>query len=183
MKLILYHGTSEKRALQIQREGFKPDNHYNWGVKSKKGFVYLSSAYSPFYAMAANRNGNRLAIIKVEVDEKDIYPEDDFVMCMLGYPKYNQAQIDGINLKRFKKLANMSLQYMGNVAVKPENVKILGVRCFDGKRLLWKCDPVISPINFRIMGDYYKGLTEWIFDGKDFMEYSSFTGLDGGVKP
>jgi len=177
MKLILYHGTSEKRALQIQRDGFRPDQRYNWDVKSKKGFVYLSSAYSPFYAMAANKNGNRLALIKVEVDDKDIYPEDDFVMFMLGYPKYNQAQLDEINLKRFKKLAKISLQYMGNVAVRPDKVRILGVRCFDGEMLLFKCDPVISPINFKIMGDYYKGLTEWIFNGKDFMEYPSFMGV------
>lgn len=74
----LYHGTSGQTARIIKKEGFKPDKRYNWNVKSKKGFVYLSVAYAPFYAM--RHNTNELAIIKVEVDTKDLYPEDDFLM-------------------------------------------------------------------------------------------------------
>jgi hypothetical protein len=169
-ELILYHGTSEKLARQIEAEGFIPDKKYNWPVKSKKGFIYLSSVYSPFYAM---KHGDKLAIIKVSVDTKDLYPEDDFIMTALGHPKYSQAQLDAIKLKNYKKFWKESLKYLGNVAAKPKKIRILGVRYFDGKKLIWKCDPVISPINFRIMGDYYKELTEWIYEGKPIEEFKN----------
>jgi len=82
MKLILYHGTSAKNAKQIEKEGFVVGKKYNWKVKSKEGFIYLSLAYAPFYAM--NHNSTKLALIKVEVDSKDCYPEDDFLMFAFG---------------------------------------------------------------------------------------------------
>ena len=86
MKIILYHGTSQRNAEKVMKDGFIPDKTYNWNVKSKKGFVYLSSAYSSFYAMS---NGARkLALIKVEVDSKHLYPEDDFVMLVLDKKTY-----------------------------------------------------------------------------------------------
>ena len=69
--ITLFHGTSQTNAEKIMNKGFIPDKAYNWNVHSKKGFVYLSSAYSPFYAMS---NGARkLALIKVEVDSKHLY--------------------------------------------------------------------------------------------------------------
>ena len=175
MKIQLYHGTSAKNAMLIKKHGFRPDMKYNWGIKSKTGYVYLSSAYAPFYAMAANKTGDQLALIKVVVDTKDIYPEDDFVMFMLGYPKYTQAQLNAIDLKRFKNLAKASLDYMGNVAVKPDKIKIIGIRIFNGRNLLLVCDPVISPINFKIMGDYYKELSDWIYHGNEPAKFKSFS--------
>jgi len=171
-KLILYHGTSAEKARKIEKEGFVPDKTYNWGVKSKKGFVYLSVAYAPFYAMS--HGTRKLAIIKVEVDTKDMYPEDDFIMCALGKRKYTQEQLDSVDLESYKHLWKKSLKFLGNVAVKPDNVRIIGVRYFDGKGLLMKCDPVICPENFMILGDYYKRLSEWIFQGKEIMKFPNF---------
>jgi hypothetical protein len=181
MKLILYHGTSEKNAKQIEKEGFVSGKKYNWKVKSKKGFVYLSTAYAPFFAMASDKKCDGLALIKVEVESKDCYPEDDFLMCIAKqqkFPNYTQEEFKRINLEDYKKLWKASLEYMGNVAVRPDKIKILGVKYFNGEKLLWKCDPVICPLNFKIMGDYYKELTEWIFDGKDYMKFKGF-GLNG----
>lgn len=91
MKLILYHGTSKENANKIEKEGFITDKKYNWKVKSKKGFVYLSSAYAPFYAMNSNNKGDELALIKCEVNSKDCYPEDDFIMyCLKNQDIHNQ---------------------------------------------------------------------------------------------
>jgi len=168
-KIILYHGTSMKNAKRIEKEGFVPDKRYNWKVKSKKGFVYLSSAYAPFYAL--NHGTKMLALIKVEVDTNDLYPEDDFIMFAIKKPSYTQEELDGISLENNKNLWCKSLQFMGNVAVRPEKIKIIGIRIFNGEKLIFKCDPVISPTNFLIMGDYYKKLSEWIFEGKDFMDF------------
>ena len=172
VKMIFYHGTSEENAKRIEKEGFVPDRKYNWKVKGKKGFVYLSLAYAPFYAL--NAGFPRLAIIKVEVDTEDLYPEDDFIMLAMKRPSYTQNEINMIDLEEYKNLWVESIQYLGNVAVKPEKIRVLGIRFFDGKKLIMKCDPVISPLNYKILGEYYRKLTEWIFDGKDFMEFPSF---------
>ena len=171
-KINLFHGTSQRNAEKIMDGGFIPDKSYNWNVKSKKGFVYLSSAYAPFYSMM--NNARKLALIKVEVDSEHLYPEDDFIMLVLKKKVYSQNDLDKVDLSKYKKLWKESLQYMGNVAVRPHYTKILGVRYFDGSNLIMKCDPVISPINFKIMGQYYKDLTEWIYEGKDIMKFRRF---------
>lgn len=176
MKITLFHGTSEANAKEIEQHGFEPNKKYNWRVKSKEGFVYISQAYSPFYAMNSDPDGDGLALIKVEVDTDDLYPDEDYIMYAIGKPKYTQEDLDKVNLEGLKNLWDFSLKYMGNVAVKPDKIKILGIRYFDGKHLLLKCDPVISPINFKIMGSYYEELSNWIFDGKDYLEFPNFMG-------
>ena len=192
MKLILYHGTSEKNAKQIEKEGFVPDTKHNWKVKSKKGFVYLSSAYAPFYCMNASK-GDKLALVKVEVDTKDCYPEDDYLMLIVKNigaksPEdikmsvtYTQEELDKVNLEDWKHLWKDSLNHMGNVAVRPDKIKILGIRSFDGKELIMKCDPVISVMNFKVMGDYYNKLSEWIFEGKQIKDFPSQTAIMLGI--
>src|SRR3990172_1111742 len=172
MNLVLFHGTSASCAKKIEKGGFVPDKKYNWKVKSKTGFVYLSYAYAPFYAMV--HNNRNLALIKCEVKTSNLYPEDDALMAMLGKPKYAQEEFDAINLEDYRQYWKKSLELIGNVAAKPEKIKILGVRYFDGKDLLMKCDPVICRHNFMIMGKYYFDLSNHIFDGKPIMEFPSF---------
>jgi len=91
MKYIFYHGTSEENAKKIMQEGFKLGQKANWKVKSKDGFVYFSSAYAPFYAM--KHSTRKLALIKVEIDSIDLYPEDDWLMRALGKPVYSQKSL------------------------------------------------------------------------------------------
>jgi len=160
-EIYLYHGTTEKSAKTIMEHGFKPDTKYNWNVKSKKGFVYLSVSYAPFYAM--NSGKGRKALVKVKINLEDAYPEDDFIMYALGKGKYTQEELDEINLEDFKQYAFKSLRYMGNVAVKPKDVEVVGYTSFDDKRLWQVCDPVMSPLNFKILGVYYKELSDWIY--------------------
>lgn len=172
--MILFHGTSEENARKIEKEGFKTGLQHNWEVKSKAGFVYFSTAYAPFYAMACkNKKGCKMALIKVQVAEEDLYPEEDFIFHVLKHPTFTENDLRGIDLKKNKFAWKESLKYLGNVATTPDKIKILGVRYFDGKRLMNKCDPVISPINFKILGDYYAGLTEWIYEGNKVEDYKS----------
>jgi len=53
---------------------------------------------------------------------------------------------------------------------RPESIKIVGVRYFDVRGLGLVCDPSISPLNFMIMGEYYKKLTEHIYSGKEVLK-------------
>ncbi len=170
----LYHGTSKKAAKEIMKNGFIPDKSYNWKIKSKTGYVYLSLAYAPFYAMASiDESTTERALILVEVDEKDLYPDDDFIMYMFNKPSYTQKELDKINLKDFKQYYKESLDYLGNASTRSEKIKIIGCSIFDAKLLLQVCDPSITPINYKFMGDYYKALTKWIYEGNkpiDFLE-------------
>jgi len=168
-ELIFYHGTSESNAKKIMKEGFKLNTKKNWKVASKKGFVYFSTAYGPFYAMNAGKE--KLALIKVSVDTKNLYPEDDFLMRMLSKPVYTQEELDNTDFEIYKRMWDASIAFMGNACAKPQDIKILGVGYFNGKHLIMKCDPVISPINYKIMGEYYRDMSQWLFEGKDIMKF------------
>ena len=169
--MMLFHGTTETNAKRIMKEGFKPDKNYNWQVKSKPGFVYLSLAYAPFYANAANSESRNRALIKVEVKESALYPDDDYVMYGLGMPKYTQADLNKLDLEEHKWLWEKSLKYLGNVSAKPEDITIIGCRVFDTTNLLSVCDPGITPMNYMLMGEYYRKLTEWIYEGNNPIDF------------
>ena len=172
--IIIYHGTSAKAAKKILEEGFKTDLNYNWGIRSKKGFVYFSTAYAPFYAMNVT-DDDELAIVKVEIETRDLYPEDDFIMYALGKPKYTQEELDKIKLRDYKRYWKVSLEYMGNAAARPWAPKVLGIKTFSRKGLIMKCDPVISPTNFKIMGNYYEKMTEHLFETGDINTFPGLT--------
>src|SRR3989304_3475716 len=124
--MILYHGTSGVNAKIIEKEGFIPDQSYNWSITSKSGFVYLSTAYAPFYCMNAIKNNKESqgALIQCFVNRNDLYPDDDFVMYTLGFPTYTQEQLNMLDLKKYKKFYKESLQYLGNACAKPEDITI-----------------------------------------------------------
>jgi hypothetical protein len=178
MKRTFYHGTSAKNARKIWKEGFKVDGiKHNWKVKSKKGFVYFSLAYAPFFAM--NAGSKDLALVMVSVDTEDLYPEDDFLMRALGKPVYTQKDLDKIDFEKYKSFWGMSLQDMGSACAKPEKVVVLDVCFFDGTKLIHKCDPCITPLNYSVMGKYYVALTDWIMQGNDIMKFGNVTDFLG----
>ena len=183
--MILYHGTSASKGRQIEKHGFITDKTYNWDVHSKKGYVYLSYSYAPFYAMTAKNKKSDLALVKVEVKSKDLYPDDDFLMLALfNKNTYTQVELDKVSLEKYKYLAKKSLEYLGNVAVKVNiaNKGIKGIRYFDGSKLFYKVDPSITPLNYKFMGKYYHELTEWIYQGKNFLEFKGdIFGFNGRV--
>ena len=166
----LYHGTTVESARRIKREGFKYGVKYNWAgkIKSKKGYIYLSLAYAPFYAMAAKSSSSKRAIVKVEVNKKNLYPDEDFLFFTSIGMGVRDPKFD---LSQYKRMADMSLRYLGNVCALPKDIKVVGVREFDAKRLFLVCDPTITPINYQIMGRYYRKLTEWIFSGRKVEEF------------
>ena len=173
--ITLFHGTTAASAGGIQKEGFVPDKKYNWDVPSKEGFVYLSTAYAPFYAsiagQACKRATYKLALIKVEVDTDNCFPEDDFIMQALGKKTFTQDDLTEIELEAYEKYWDLSLKRLGNVAVYPEDAHIVGVRFFGGKDLIYRCDPVIGPMNYLVMGNYYKRFTKWLYDGNDVLDF------------
>lgn len=179
MRRIFYHGTSKVNAEIIIKEGFKVFGvKHNWDIPSKAGFVYFSTAYAPFYASNCKVvDDDMLALIKVDIDERDLYPEDDFIMYVAGKPRYTSEDLSKIDFERNKHLWRASLKHMGNVCAKPNRVRILGVTFFSGRKLVMKCDPVITPNNFQFCGKYYEFLTKQIFDSipiNDIVDMNTF---------
>lgn len=144
-KIILYHGTSFSNADKIEAEGFKQAKS-NWegDVVSKKGFIYLTSAYSVYFGACASKEGDKLAsIIQVEVDERDLYPDEDYIAW-----KFKFANPD-IELEDYKRYALESLNRLGNVSIKlGSKIDIIGRKDFEVAKMWRYSDPSISPLNF-----------------------------------
>lgn len=86
--MILYHGTSEKCALQILEKGCisprsKTGIPNRWsGFPSAPDLVYLTNAYAPYFASCASSNNENWVIIEIDVKKLDILnllPDEDFM--------------------------------------------------------------------------------------------------------
>lgn len=162
--MYLYHGTTWEKAKKIQREGFKHTSRPNWQVPSRPGFVYLTTAYAPFFAMYAKNAQKWLGIVKVEVDIGDCYPDDDFLMLSHGKPVYTQEDLNALDPEESAYLAEMSVEKLGSVAVRPEDCRVVGIQRFPSRGLLSVSDPSITPMNYMIMGEHYRALSDYIYE-------------------
>ena len=79
-----------------------------------------------FTKSAANGESRNRALIKVEVKESALYPDEDYLMHVNGKPKYTQAELNRLDLENYKGLSDKSLEYLGNVSAKPEDITIIG---------------------------------------------------------
>jgi len=171
--MFLYHGTSVNNAHQILREGFRDrvlGGKSNWSGKviSQSGFVYLTKAYPFFYASnAAKENEIQGVVIKVEVDEKDLYPDEDIL-------RFNKVK-GKIDIRNYKEYSVLSLEELGNVAVKPEDIKkIIGMKTFDIATMIFYSDPSMSPMNYMFLGKYYCMLTDTWWNDGDWKSINKF---------
>lgn len=150
------------------QEGFKDRskaNTKNWEGKhlSKEDFVYFTIAYPFFYGSnAADDKDSKAAVIKVEIDEQYLYPDEDFLR------QATHAEDGIIEIKNYKHVGEKSLEMMGNVAVKDlDKIKIISMKEFDVVEMSLWCDPCMTIMNFRILGKYYTNLVEnWYNDRK-----------------
>jgi len=161
----LYHGTSVKNAKEILANGFKDriaSGVKNWDkeFESMAGFVYLTRAYPFFYAMnAAEEEDETTAVLKVIVDEDDLYPDEDFL-------RSNNVK-DADNIAKYKQYGLLSLEKLGNVAIKPEMiVDVIGMKEFKPSEMWRYSDPSMSTLNYMILGGYYRNLTDMWWEGK-----------------
>jgi len=161
----IYHGTTKERAQSILREGFTTNGKANWLVPSRKDFVYLSLAYAPFFSISADSPGEDHAIVLCEVDEEDLYPDDDFLMLALGKPVYTIEDLAQVNFEDYKHAWTQSLDKLGSVSARFDRVRAIDFTSYEGLRMLTLCDPVIAPINYLLMGGYYRWLSDKLYAG------------------
>jgi hypothetical protein len=180
--MILYHGTSTKHLEAIQRSGLQSrrltKRRSNWkgSIRSKLGFVYLTDAYPVYFAMnSASGNGGKpsdILILKVEVDESQLYPDEDFIAWQLA-PNRDDLSLRNliaeIDPAGYQEHWRQSLEQNGTVCT--PNVpteRILDYKVIDRKNynlLMSICgDAMPIPINYQFMGKHYRGCIESLFE-------------------
>jgi hypothetical protein len=185
---LLYHGTSSKYLSRILSQGIKPrgtQRRGNWETyPSRHDFVYLTTAYAPYFAWNAAdvRNGEQALIVEVDsqrLPETRLFPDEDFVAQAIsqteGRPLSEVHPKVRDTILYYGDLASASIQHLGNVAhrgvVPPEIITRYATIDLKKQRdLAWACcDPSISTINYRLCGSKYRSIISWIFgDRQDF---------------
>lgn len=152
----------------------KQESNWEGKVESKHDLVYLTDAYPIYFARGATDEGDQLLILKVNVNTRNIYPDEDFIARYLQYAHYPEMTLQDLNPlvdpKEFKQLAKNSLEFNGVCAVKkvtPQN--ILDYRTFDYKndlRLILQTGGDTTPIPdaYKVMGDMYRTSTNMLFE-------------------
>lgn len=177
--ITLYHGTSARHLPSILKSGLQPRGFHknsNWAgdIESKAGFVYLTSCYPVYFAMAATKGNEDMAVIRVEVDENKLFPDEDYIaLCLKTHDvtfknvpllKINAA----IKLSKFRRFWVESLKNNGKVSIRSVPAKqITGhviIEHDDMQTFLSTGgDSVPSPLAHMIYGEKYRQILEVMF--------------------
>ena len=185
-KLILYHGTSVIHLDAIWQSGLQPrrvtKQRSNWKgmLRSKPGFVYLTDAYPVYYALnPALRSKAKeadIVVLKVEVEESRLYPDEDFIAWEIargdnGFAVAEDVRqiIASVDPAKYQEHWRASLESNGVVctpSVPPEDIVDSKAIEFKNLSLLMALggDSAPIPINYRFMGDHYRRCLEALFE-------------------
>lgn len=180
--MILYHGTSTKHLEAIRRLGLQSrrvtKRRSNWKgqIRSKLDFVYLTDAYPVYYALnpALAVGGQRpdLLILKVEVDESQLYPDEDFIAWEMA------RHDDGLSIREliaeidpadYQEHWRDSLERNGVVCtrgVAAERIVDYKVLTHNNYPLLYAIggDSMPTPLNYRFLGNHYRQCIAALFE-------------------
>jgi hypothetical protein len=195
-KMLLYHGTTSAALESILKDGIKPrgkkDGNWAGTVKSNSKAVYLTNAYPLHFAENSTKKGDKLLVLEIETKGLDPFlfaPDEDLLeQGTRKDPAF--ADVPGTNPFNMK----VRTQWFRNRALKqfghawPLSLEKMGTMTYYGDipashvtryaliphtvEVMMASDPVICPMNYKIMGPYYRQLTKMLFgdkpDPKDF---------------
>jgi len=132
--MILYHGTDSKNLDSILAKGLLPRKDtgnivYSGDLASNEHFTYLTR-WNPV-AHAYSIDENKPVIIKVDVDEEDLYPDEDWLERELSWEsivatgKAWHGKPSELDINSNKEKWRESYHLFGNVAIKhvpPEKI-------------------------------------------------------------
>lgn len=182
------------------RADLETEGNWSHTVESAEDCVYLTVAYAPYFAFCAAEDKERWAIVEVDseqLDEDALLPDEDFLEQVLR----QQKEFDDHWLwDEFHELETMedrtrwcrdhahvlsswqeSLNGIGNCAhtghIPPE--AITRIVLFDpweereGHKWarLMAVDPSISVLNFQLVGEKYRALTDWFMGARVDAEF------------
>lgn len=183
---FLYHGTRAGALPSILAHGLRPRRDRgaagNWkhSVESNSRAVYLTDAYALHFATnALGARREDLLVLEIDfrtLDPARLAPDEDFLeQATRGRPEHACA---GATMKArtqwFRKRAHSdfsiywleSLRGLGTCtyygAIPPEAIH-RWARLPCAHPLVRMSDPTITLMNYAIMGEYYRRLTQYIF--------------------
>jgi len=184
----LYHGTSSRHLERILAPdgGITPRGKRkgNWGhsVMSHKDAVYLTNAYSLHYAQSATKPGDQLAIIEVDTECMLPWlfcPDEDYLeqasrksdqfSVIKRRPMVERTKWFRRRLMSFRDNWQASVEHLGNCCYMgriPAHVITRVATLSPTYAFAFASDPIITLLNYWIMGPYYRALTMKLFGDK-----------------
>jgi hypothetical protein len=192
----LYHGTNARYLDAILKDGLVPrgKSKGNWKhtITSNPNAIYLTTAYALYFAMNSLDPKKDEKMLVVEVDTAklnflNLAPDEDALEAYDRITKTYEAPADWSMAKRTKFFRDRLRKYTG-LGQWDGSLKLMGNCCHLGpiprealtrvaiidprkaQNVTWRAmDPSITPINYRLCGKNYRGLTKWVF-GDDLGE-------------
>ena len=187
----LYHGTSESAVTKILSQGFiKPrgKGRGNWKhtVDSNPDAIYLTDAYAIYFAGNAAKldKNERLAVIEIDTEKLNPFwmaPDEDFLeqatrkqagenLAPTNKPMKFRTRWYRKRLLNFTPSWQLSLEHMGNCTYHnhiPTSAitRIAFIEPDAYARMIWMAglDPMITIMNYRIMGLKYRNSIKQLF--------------------
>ena len=119
--MILYHGTDSKNLDGILKHGLLPrkdtgNQVYGGHLASNKNFTYLTR-WNPV-AHAYSIDENSPVVIKVNVDDAELYPDEDFLERVEFMKTGKPGNPGSIDVAEYKDMWRKSYNMFGNVAIR-----------------------------------------------------------------
>lgn len=167
----------------------------NWKhtVSSNARAVYLTTTYALYFASNACQGGERMVVLETNTNDLKRYrlaPDEDFleqatrhyeeginVQDHMGneLPRWKNNMKERViwfrkrALSDFSHMWEKSIEYMGTVCyyatIEPKQISRYALVPRNGG-IDWASDPTVTPMNFKIMGEYYRQLMRHVFDDK-----------------
>lgn len=188
-KFILAHGTSARHLDDILKFGLKPRQILGvpslWDkCPSDSRCVYLTNAYAFYFALNACAEDREDAlIVEVEVNRGRLDADEDYLgqssrgtewetdfPDLIQRTLYMREAITRMPNNSRLQLMENALENLGTVRhngpISAAKIKRLArVPAKDHARLvLTECDPTITIMNYRIMGEKYRAFQQSLFD-------------------
>jgi hypothetical protein len=183
----LYHGTAARHVPAILERGLIPrgKRRGNWQhtVTSNPATVYLTNAYGFHFANQATKSGEDLAIVEVDTDRLfNLAPDEDFLEQVtrkngpapLDQPMKERTLWYRTRLYLYEHLWPDSLEHLGTCGhigpIEPTAItRVATVPHASYMEMIFAegLDPMISVLNYRIMGPHYRNSMRWIFGDEE----------------
>lgn len=187
---FLYHGTRAAMLPRILKHGLRYRKPGKIGTYSKAtsgaGRIYLSDSYSLYYAGNATKAG-ALVVLRFRLENFNparFVADEDWLAGWCNDTSYMIEREDLKNLDRrqhlrwcrdhlaFKRpdLAMQSLEEYGTIAyrggLRPhaiDKIAIVSMNAY-AHLIMSGYDPVVSQNAYSLLGNYYRGWLDWLFD-------------------
>ncbi len=190
---MIFHGTDANNIEDILKNGIRPWNEFreqtNWTeIPTHKDMVYLSDVYALYYAEAATNETNDIALFEIDetkLDQQSIFPDEDFIAQVFLDAKNIGEEIplvfsacdsiikitELIEPRDYRPMTTACRLNYGNLAyngtIPPSAITRYRRYSFEAHDMLYfiVSDPCVSPMNFRLVGERYRSLCDFVIRG------------------